>query len=286
MFDNVVAAFAALNPMAYLIISSGGEELARRELRETLVIGRAPDCDVSVHDILLSRKHCHFEPEGKNWAIVDLASKNGTRIGSEKVDRKVLNDGQIVAAGKTRITFRTGSLIPGPVQFKRPKAPIAVDPSEALAGTVSGFEYVEPKPTALNAPSLPKPKPRPADPVSFARDDIYSMLEEIASSSWDSIYEVNAQPIRTGRSLPRPMIRAPHTSVTPMIARPRRPELSFALQATEPIEPRVEVRSGSPVVVHKRPVTADVMTLIARRAKVRLARMSRWVSRTSYLRFF
>ena len=50
--------------MAYLILTANGEEFDRRELAEGsgVIIGRAPDCDVSVPDIVLSRHHCRLEP--------------------------------------------------------------------------------------------------------------------------------------------------------------------------------------------------------------------------------
>ena len=42
--------------MAYLIFSTfKGRELARKTLRVPLVVGRSPECDICVHDILLSR---------------------------------------------------------------------------------------------------------------------------------------------------------------------------------------------------------------------------------------
>src|SRR5687768_2667546 len=73
--------------MAFVVVLFRGEELTRRELTGPLVIGRAPECDVSVRDILLSRRHCQISPapDGPGWIIEDLGSKNGTRIGGEAV---------------------------------------------------------------------------------------------------------------------------------------------------------------------------------------------------------
>ena len=66
---------------------------------------------------------------------------------------------------------------------------------EALAGTVSDFD-----PAAAAAyqrrMNLPSPKPMPRVPDSYARDNVYSILTEIASSSWDSIYENASRPRR------------------------------------------------------------------------------------------
>jgi hypothetical protein len=52
------------------------------------------------------------------------------------------------------------------------------------------------------------------------------MLEQIASSSWDSIYSVNAQPLRKNRAFPQPII-AGHSK-----PRPASPQVSLVLQAS------------------------------------------------------
>src|SRR5437763_1893543 len=175
--------------MAYLFLSTGTQEVDRRELvaaaRTTaIVIGRAPDCDVSIHDILLSRKHCRLEPSADGrWTVSDLGSKNGTFVDERRVERHALGDGEVIQVGKTRITFHTGSFIPPPRSFNHPRPARPVDPQEALAGTVAGLAYIEPPPVVMSPFDLPRPQPRPHDPVAFARDDIYSMLEGIASSS-------------------------------------------------------------------------------------------------------
>src|SRR5947209_3980267 len=132
--------------MAYLILSMRGDELDRRELVEPTVIGRAPDCDVAVHDILLSRKHCLLEQSGDGWAIIDLDSKNGTFVNGSKVDVQALRDGDVVEIGKLEVSYHSGTLIPRPDGARRPAAPptVAVDPQDALAGTMLGVDYHEP----------------------------------------------------------------------------------------------------------------------------------------------
>ncbi len=280
--------------MAYLIFSNGVEELDRCQLTRAAVVGRSPECDVSVHDILLSRKHCRLEPDGDHaggehvWAVVDLQSKNGTFVGDERVTgRRRLSDGDIVCVGKTRITFHTGSFIPAPRNFRhdRPRRP--VDPGDALAGTVSGMEYVEPAPPEMSQFSFPTPQPRPQDPAAFARDDIYSMINEIASSSWDSIYALNARPVHRTRTLPRPMIRTAGQVDQLPVAPPQRPRVSMSLQlapasivdAHRPAMPVAAASSPSPLVAHDREVARrSAMERMARSARARLVRMRRWMN--------
>ena len=182
--------------MAFVVVLFRGEEVTRRELSGPVVIGRAPECDISVRDILLSRRHCRLSPaaDGKSWGVEDLGSKNGTRIGGETVQFATLADGSSVRIGKTQVKFYTGSLKPAPVGRKAsPPKRRPADPFEALSGTVADFEYV-PETAPRDLSRLPTPLPHPADPAGYARDGVYNMISEIASSSWDSIYATASGP--------------------------------------------------------------------------------------------
>ena len=214
--------------MAYLILSTDGHEWDRRELTGPIVLGRAPDCDISVHDILLSRRHCRLTPVGDGWLVIDLASRNGTCVGDKTIEQCRLNHGDVISLGKTQFTFCTDTFVKPVRNSDRPALPPAASREELLAGTMVGIIF-EPAPTdepPARRVYRPSPKPRPMDPVSFASDDVYSMLEQIASSSWDSIYAENAQPLRQSRSLPQPMI------ANRAVVRQKSPGVSFALQAT------------------------------------------------------
>lgn len=182
--------------MAFVLVLFRGEEVCRRELTGPTVVGRSPDCDISVRDIILSRHHCRFVPvEGAGWAVEDLGSKNGTRIGGETVQYAVLHDGTSIRIGKTQVKFYAGHLSGGPPK-RKPSASAnrrrPADPFEAMSGTVADFEFVPEKTRDLS--KLPTPRPQPADPDAYADEDVYSMLTEIASSSWDSIYATASEP--------------------------------------------------------------------------------------------
>jgi pSer/pThr/pTyr-binding forkhead associated (FHA) protein len=247
--------------MAYLILSTDGHEWDRRELKGPIVLGRSPDCDISVHDILLSRRHCRITPTGGGWLLIDLASRNGTTLGDKTVEQSKLKHGDVIRVGKTKITFRTDAFVPGTAKGPRPALPPDIDRDERMTGTVFGMQVTP----AVNdvRPSMhrPTPKPRPMDPVSFESDNLYSMLEQIASSSWDSIYAVNAQPLRRTRTPPSPM---PAGTVR---LRPSRPQMSMDLQASAADrQPKI---SASPP-----------------RNRRRFAAISRWVSCVGILRLF
>jgi pSer/pThr/pTyr-binding forkhead associated (FHA) protein len=220
-----------------------------------MVIGRSPECEVCIHDILLSRRHCRIEQEGREWVVADLVSKNGTYLNGQEIGRHVLSDGEAVRIGKTVITFRVGVLPRerGGAAMNKPNQgrQRPADPFEALNETVSGFDYAKSltqrserlgsKPRMnLAVPqmagagnSLPFPQPMPRDPKSYMSDDVYSLLTELASSSWDSIYMNASRPAPT-RVAPRPVVmssRHPRHRGGHVL-------IDLSLQATPPPPPR------------------------------------------------
>src|SRR5450432_1276419 len=121
--------------MAYLILADHDGEFDRRELLGPVVIGRALDCDICIHDILLSRHHCRIEPFDDRWIISDLASRNGTRVGAETISRHMLSDGEVIRAGKIQIYFKADIFVQPPTEPARSDTRPA-DPIDASAGTV------------------------------------------------------------------------------------------------------------------------------------------------------
>lgn len=202
--------------MAYLSFSAKGQQLGRRALHTSAIIGRAPDCDISIRDILLSRHHCKVELEGSAWVLTDLSSKNGTFVdGQAVVHPRRLRDGEAFTIGQTVVKFRGAQLgnqggdSRAPIGSRRP-----ADPWEALESTVSGFDFNAARidvqrigrTSARPISQFPTPQPNPRDPQGYTQEDLYSMLTEIASSSWDSIYS-HASRNSPLRPHPRPMIQ-------------------------------------------------------------------------------
>jgi FHA domain len=212
--------------MPYVIFTANGEEYDRRELTRPLILGRAPDCDISIPDITLSRHHCRLEPSenGRSWQLVDLHSKNGTHFLGQKVETHVFRDKDELRVGRTRLTFRAGEFVPS-AKVKSRGLIRPADPHEALAGTVTGMVLCEPGETETYE-GMPVPQPRPSDPKSFENDDIYGMINEIVSSSWDSVQAQASQPTRMQRATPVPGV----TTAASAPVRPK-PRVSFALQA-------------------------------------------------------
>lgn len=176
-------------PMAYLIFADREQEFDRRELSGPMVLGRAPECDFTVRDIILSRRHCLIEQIAGEWVVADLGSKNGTFVNGQPVTRHVLQDGDLIRIGRTRVCFQVGAFVPPPANLPRRQGARPADPHEALASTVTGFRLGEDEENLDQEvlATFPRPKPQPVEPAAFGQDQVYEMLSGIASSSWDSI---------------------------------------------------------------------------------------------------
>src|SRR5277367_5506300 len=98
--------------MAFIILGDREQEWERWPLRQAITIGRSFDCELPVRDTLLSRKHCRLEPHGNQWVLIDLKSRNGTRIGENQIAQQVLEDGDVIRIGQTQLCFRTGAFVP------------------------------------------------------------------------------------------------------------------------------------------------------------------------------
>ena len=207
--------------MAYVVLFFKDQEVGRRKLDGPLIIGRSPESDISIRDILLSRRHCQIEPEGNQWVVSDLGSKNGTRIGGQPLLRQPLRDGDVIRIGNSTVRFYAGKFQPaanGKPRLGALQRP--ADPMEALQNTVTAFE-LEPRAPARNTDRLPVPKPSPKEPASYVHEDVRTMVKDLVSSSWDSIYE--------HASRPDPVVPRGQNGQA-VRRRPREPGVDLALQ--------------------------------------------------------
>jgi ABC transport system ATP-binding/permease protein len=76
----------------------------RRLPTKVLRIGRAPDNDVVISDLSVSRHHAELRKVGETYQIVDLDSHNGTFVNGQRVVSAPLTEGDIVGIGPS--TFR------------------------------------------------------------------------------------------------------------------------------------------------------------------------------------
>ncbi len=58
--------------------------------RDSVVIGRAPDCDVVIQDLKASRRHCQLTRKTDGFLLEDLGSRNGTLVNGAKITQPLL----------------------------------------------------------------------------------------------------------------------------------------------------------------------------------------------------
>ena len=72
-----------------------------------IVIGRSRDCDVTLDDPNVSRRHAELRREGGSWVVADLGSTNGVKINGHRVAEGALSPGDEITLGLERLTFET-----------------------------------------------------------------------------------------------------------------------------------------------------------------------------------
>ncbi len=110
--------------MAKLIILDRDRSVTHEILEDEVLIGRGKGCSVRLSDPLVSTEHCRIRAvPGVGFKLVDLESTNGTKVNGSFVNQHLLRDGDVIQAGKVRITF-----------FGEKDAPAAPGPAPAAPG--------------------------------------------------------------------------------------------------------------------------------------------------------
>lgn len=212
-----------------------------KELTSALTVGRQRECDVCLIDSRVSRTHCRLEPDGEDWAVVDLQSRNGTWCDGISVDRILLMDGDQIHLGKAVLTYHEG-ILPEKSEFKPRTSRRPADPHEALADTIAGVTVMErPRDPWLAQGKRAQPRPIPRavgaeESGSFAA--VLELPEEIDQEKPLRSY----RPPRV-RPLPKPILM--EIPQSPQLAeRPRRKRspLPDAQPTAIPIESRQPLR--------------------------------------------
>jgi hypothetical protein len=72
---------------------------------ERALIGRLPDCAVSLTDPQVSRHHAEIRREERGYRVVDLDSMNGIQVNGVQVRDHLLTDGDVILVGATPIRY-------------------------------------------------------------------------------------------------------------------------------------------------------------------------------------
>lgn len=77
-----------------------------------VIIGRASECDLVVHDSGVSRKHTMLLSTPAGWRVEDLGSSNGTYLNGRQVSSAPFGRGDVVSVGQTEIALVNASAAP------------------------------------------------------------------------------------------------------------------------------------------------------------------------------
>lgn len=109
--------------MAARLEIPGGRSIT---LKERTTIGRDTGCDIPVMDPLVAHVHAEIRrlPD-EQFMLVDLGGPSGTFVSGERVGEYILGDGDQIALGRTRLTFRQGATAPqASIQGDDPSKPL------------------------------------------------------------------------------------------------------------------------------------------------------------------
>jgi pSer/pThr/pTyr-binding forkhead associated (FHA) protein len=73
--------------------------------KKTVTVGRGPQCDLQIVTHFVSREHARLTVSADATLIEDLGSRNGVFVNSVRVDRRQLQQGDLVTIGETQFRF-------------------------------------------------------------------------------------------------------------------------------------------------------------------------------------
>jgi len=122
-----------------LLLTSKGEVAFRFE-DETVTIGREDYNAFPLKERGVSRLHAKIERTAEGYTISDMGSTNGTFVNGERIERRLLRDGDVIRIGRARLTFHLDS-----PETEQAALPTAEREPEEEEFEEEEFEEVEPE---------------------------------------------------------------------------------------------------------------------------------------------
>jgi len=92
---------------SYQIVFKLGDEEHQVDMdRPEIVMGRGPECQVQLSDYSISRQHAKLVRKEDEFVVVDLGSRNGTRVNGAAITQAAVTDGDEIILGKFPVHFR------------------------------------------------------------------------------------------------------------------------------------------------------------------------------------
>ncbi len=114
--------------MPNLRIKDAGREYTHQIAGELATLGRGDTNDIDIEDAKASKEHCRIERVGQRWKLVDLESKNGTKVNGAFKNKAWLGHGDVVQIGTAEMRFGLeGTARAVPAAARRGGRPAAAD---------------------------------------------------------------------------------------------------------------------------------------------------------------
>jgi len=92
--------------MSSIKILLGEREISTHNIsKDNILLGRAPEADIFIPNLAVSRKHGRIFKKNNKWYYEDLCSTNGTYINTSRISLCQLSTGLELLIGKCRIIF-------------------------------------------------------------------------------------------------------------------------------------------------------------------------------------
>ena len=154
------------------MIPPRGQPFERRFDGPTVVVGRAPTCDLVLTDRYMSRAHARLHLDGGRLTVEDLGSYNGTFVNGLKLDARA----EVHAGDTIRISTSTLSVLPADTGREEDQEDGDADPSRRAAAAQAlpaGVTLIRPASDLL-------PDLRPAPDPTSGPDRLLRYTERLA----------------------------------------------------------------------------------------------------------
>jgi pSer/pThr/pTyr-binding forkhead associated (FHA) protein len=99
---------AAPPGLSGVVIRSDGQKARSVRVESTsLVLGRAPDCELPLEDTYVSQQHARIFAKDDAWYVEDLGSTNGTFVNDQRLSSPAMvQSGDRIRLGTTEVELR------------------------------------------------------------------------------------------------------------------------------------------------------------------------------------
>ena len=164
---------------------------------DTFIVGRGTKAHFQLPklDRHFSRNHFMLEINPPHCFLIDMASRNGTYVNKERVERAILHDGDLIQGGKTaiRVKIKQEEEAPGnavaspPAKASQDRLPPPWAPRVPDGGDVKPAVTATFSPEAVAVPSLPQEYVRKiaTQPQPIAG---YKIIEELGQGGMGTVF--------------------------------------------------------------------------------------------------